>query len=78
MFSIRLNLTRLHFSDDGVGELGAFRFTAEISRQSGSLLDDGEGGVLDLLGVAVQVHVTEHHHRTQDQSSWVRLVLKIK
>jgi hypothetical protein len=28
--------------------------------------------------VAVQVHVTEHHHRAQDQSSWVRLVLKIK
>ena len=54
--------------------LSAYR--AALLRQAFAYLalsNDGEDGMLDVVGVMVEVHVTQHHDTAENKSSWVGL-----
>lgn len=50
---------------NGVGELGAFGFASQIAGQILGFFNRLETGLLNIFGVFIQSHVTQHHHTGQ-------------
>ena len=49
---------------------------AEIDRLRAALLNGVQARLLDPVGVTVELHVTQHHDRREEQSRRIRLVLQ--
>lgn len=69
------NKNFLQLSNDGIGELGVGGLAAEIAGDVLAVGNDLQGGALDLVGEAVQGHVTEHLNRGEEEGRRVGLVL---
>lgn len=65
----------LQLGTDLVCELGALGAATEVSSEVLALLDGLKGGAFNLVGVLVELHVAQHHHRGQQQGGGVGQVL---
>lgn len=65
----------LELSNDGIGELSVGGATTEIASQDLAVSNDLQGSLLDLVGKVVEVHVSQHKDRGEQESSGVGLVL---
>lgn len=50
-------------------------YTSEISCLAGAIGNCGKNGLLNLVGVYIEIHVTEHHYGRKKQCSGIGFIL---
>jgi hypothetical protein len=70
LFFVLLN-NDLELLHDGLGELPGRSLATKITSECLTLSEGGESGLLNAIGVLVEAHVSQHHHRAEEKSSGV-------
>jgi hypothetical protein len=65
------NISDLQLGDNGVGVLVSLGLATEIASESLALSEGVEDGLLNAVGVGVEVHVPQHHDGAEEQSGGV-------
>jgi hypothetical protein len=65
----------LQLGDDGLGILGVGGSATQVPSQELALGKSGHDGIADFVGVLVESHVLQHHHRGEKEGSGVGEIL---